>query len=62
MMATSLAENGAHRVYIIGRRIGPLNELEAKHPGYHIPYLPSTNAGLHSRDIIVNERNIRLSR
>lgn len=34
MMATSLAENGAHKVYIVGRREEPLKELVAKYPGY----------------------------
>jgi NADP-dependent 3-hydroxy acid dehydrogenase YdfG len=33
MMATALAENGAHKVYIIGRREDKLKELEAKFPG-----------------------------
>jgi NAD(P)-dependent dehydrogenase (short-subunit alcohol dehydrogenase family) len=33
MMATALAENGAHKVYIVGRREQPLNELAAKFPG-----------------------------
>lgn len=34
MMATTLAENGAHKVFIIGRREEPLKELAAKFPGY----------------------------
>ena len=34
MMATALAENGAHRVFIIGRREDKLKELVAKFPGY----------------------------
>lgn len=33
MMATALAENGAHKVYIIGRRKEPLNDLAAKYTG-----------------------------
>lgn len=34
MMATALAENGAHKVFIIGRREDKLKELVAKFPGY----------------------------
>ena len=34
MMTMALAENGAHKVYIIGRREDKLKELEAKYPGY----------------------------
>ena len=34
MMATALAENGAHKVFIIGRREEPLKEVAAKFPGY----------------------------
>lgn len=34
MMTRALAENGAHKVYIIGRREDKLKELEAKYPGY----------------------------
>ena len=30
----ALAGNGAHKIYIIGRREGPLKELAAKFPGY----------------------------
>lgn len=33
MMATALAENGAHKVYVIGRREEPLNDLAAKFTG-----------------------------
>lgn len=41
MMATALAENGAHKVYIIGRREEKLKELAAQFPGYllHFPFL-----------------------
>ena len=34
MMATALAENGAHKIYIVGRREEPLNELAASFPKY----------------------------
>jgi len=37
MMTIALAENGAHKIYIIGRREGPLNELAAKFPNIVIP-------------------------
>ena len=33
MMTTALAKNGAHKVYIIGRREEPLKELAAEFPG-----------------------------
>ncbi|KAL9044434.1 MAG: hypothetical protein Q9214_002429, partial [Letrouitia sp. 1 TL-2023] len=33
MMATALAENGAHKIYVIGRREEPLKELATKFPG-----------------------------
>ena len=33
MMATALAENGAHKIYVIGRRDEPLQEVAAKFPG-----------------------------
>ena len=32
MMATALAENGAHKVFIIGRREEKLKEVAAKFP------------------------------
>lgn len=32
MMTTALAENGAARIYIIGRRIEKLQEMAAKYP------------------------------
>lgn len=34
MMTTALAENGAHKIFIIGRREDKLKELVAKYPGY----------------------------
>lgn len=33
MMATALARNGAHKVYIIGRRKDKLEEVVAESPG-----------------------------
>ena len=36
MMANALTENGAARVYIIGRREEILEEVAAKHPEYFI--------------------------
>ena len=33
-MSTALAENGARRVYIVGRREEKLNELAAQYPEY----------------------------
>ena len=48
MMATALAENGAHKVYIIGRREGPLQELAAKYPAYVALHADSTPASSHS--------------
>ena len=41
MMATALAENGAHKIYIIGRRKEPLDELAASFPKYVAPITPS---------------------
>lgn len=37
MMAKALAENGAERVYIVGRRESVLQEAAAKYPGYLMP-------------------------
>lgn len=34
MMTIALAENGARKVYIVGRREDKLNELAAKYPKY----------------------------
>lgn len=34
MMANTMAENGATKVYIIGRREDKLEEAAARHPGY----------------------------
>ncbi|KAI9744715.1 MAG: hypothetical protein M1818_001640 [Claussenomyces sp. TS43310] len=36
MMTTALAENGARRIYIVGRRIDKLNEVAAKYPSLRI--------------------------
>ena len=36
-MATALVENGAHKIYIVGRREEPLNELAASFPKYVAP-------------------------
>lgn len=33
MMAKALAENGAERVYIVGRRESKLNEVASNYPG-----------------------------
>lgn len=33
MMTMALAENGAYKVYIIGRREAPSEEMEQKYPG-----------------------------
>jgi len=32
MMTTALAENGASKIYIIGRRLGKLEEMSEKYP------------------------------
>jgi NAD(P)-dependent dehydrogenase (short-subunit alcohol dehydrogenase family) len=40
MMAKALAENGAAKVYIIGRRENKLNEAAALFPGYAIVQSP----------------------
>ncbi|KAL8795411.1 MAG: hypothetical protein Q9195_002152 [Heterodermia aff. obscurata] len=37
MMATALAENGAHKVYIIGRREEKLKEVAAMFPSIIVP-------------------------
>lgn len=34
MMTTALAENGAHKVYIVGRREDKLKEVAARYPEY----------------------------
>jgi len=34
MMAKALAENGAAKIYVIGRRENKLNEAAALFPGY----------------------------
>lgn len=33
MLTAALAENGARRIYIGGRRVEKLNEVAAKYPG-----------------------------
>lgn len=45
MMTTALAENGAHKIYIVGRREEPLNELAAKFPKY-VSQIPSSPPSL----------------
>ena len=45
MMATALAENGAHKVYIIGRREDKLNEVAARFPRWvYATILPNVRA------------------
>lgn len=55
MMTTALAENGAHKIYIIGRREEKLNELVAKFPGYALPCF-SMSSGLHATLCLTNAK------
>jgi NADP-dependent 3-hydroxy acid dehydrogenase YdfG len=44
MMAKALAENGAAKIYIIGRRENRLNEAAALFPGYAISFTLPRNS------------------
>lgn len=44
MMTMALAENGAHKIYIIGRREEPLKELAEKFPKYATSRFSITNS------------------